>query len=76
MSVGIIFFANLFQWFLKQVADANSLADVEIPRGIKVDASRLPQIFMWAGIELLPGVDSNAASKLFGRSATIHDCTL
>ena len=54
MLVGIVAFADFLQRRLKQVADHDALADVQIPQWIDMHAARIAQVFVGASCELRP----------------------
>ena len=75
VGVCIVAFANLLERSLEQVANHNALADVDIAQWVKMDATRLTQIFMWTGIEFFPRMAGCSFNELFRRPAPIHDRT-
>ena len=73
MPVCIIGLADLAQWRAEEVTHRNALADVQIPKRIKMDAPRLAQILVRTFRELRPGPLGGFGDEFLCGSPAIHD---
>src|SRR5688572_15249260 len=76
VSLRLVFVTDLFQGFLEQIANDDSLTNMEISKRIEMNPFWLAQIFVRARIEAFPGMKGRFVDKLFDCPPAIHDRAL
>ena len=76
MGVRIVLVADLFQGLFEEIANDHPLADMQISQWVEMDASRLAEILVRAGVERFPGMMGRPGSQVDRCPATVHDRAL
>ena len=74
MRIGIVAFTKFGKRLLENVSDHNSLADVQIPKWVEMDASGFAQILVPTLREVIPWILFRTRSEL-GRRARPRNMT-
>ena len=76
MRLHMVIITNVFKRFLKDIADHNPLADVQISKRVKMGASGFAQVFMRASGEFRPRMPVCMQGQSDRRPSAIHDRAL